>query len=377
MAKPTHERPKIGTIYAEIAPPLPYEAVFRERQRLVASDPHSGCPQDPTSEPWSSTEEATRRARRIAAFKGSVSGDDFDEVMGGNNQQPSSGAKRMFGQTAIHNLVIYERIYSFPADGETDEQEAVREANRAFCAAEADALRQRWRQAYDEFMDIAAEKNSRAVGLAKSTAQRQLDFLRTLVDDPPRCDITNTANLGSAAAAKQALKPAFASLTKEQRMLIWADSGLPGNNTTPARQPGLSKSHLVSVLEASFKIVDLGRMFEDPVVGGPRTYTQLWTEKIAAASDIIYLLVVVPEINRETASKMSSHRREANRIISDLHVSLHHNNETIWGTKEEIPILGSWASLNRRQAFHGHAFIEIGEDGISGDEGYSFDNMQY
>jgi hypothetical protein len=99
MAEPTHPTVFIGKIYPEVSPPLQYSALIYTRSRMVASDPGSTCPRYPEMEPWSSPEEAMLRARRIAAFQGSLLPDNFSEVMGGNNQEPDSSVKKVFRGT--------------------------------------------------------------------------------------------------------------------------------------------------------------------------------------------------------------------------------------------------------------------------------------
>ena len=96
-----------------------------------------------------------------------------------------------------------------------------------------------------------------SLGAAKVVAQRQLDFLQTLVNSPPECDISDTNTLETAEAARMALKPEFSSLPKEQRRAIWVDVGHPEDNTTPARRPRVTKSHLASVLGSTTKLVDV------------------------------------------------------------------------------------------------------------------------
>jgi hypothetical protein len=138
--------------------------------------------------------------------------------------------------------VINARIYSFPGEDESDQDRAIREANRS---------------SYEEHIRIAAVMVRESRGAAKMVSQRQLDYLQTLFNSPPECDITNTNTLETADAARMALKPPFSSLPKEQRRAIWADVGHAGNDTTPARRPRITKSHLASVLQHSSKIVDL------------------------------------------------------------------------------------------------------------------------
>jgi hypothetical protein len=99
MAEPTHPRIFIGKIYSEVSPPLQYSSLTETQRRLVASDPESLCPRNPETEPCSSPEEAMLRARRIAAFEGSVSPDNFSEIMGGNNQVPDGSVKKVFSGT--------------------------------------------------------------------------------------------------------------------------------------------------------------------------------------------------------------------------------------------------------------------------------------
>jgi hypothetical protein len=148
-------------------------------------------------------------------------------------------------------------MYSFRAAEESDEDRAIREANRAYCVNQVEEIRQIWRNSYEEHIGVTAEKVRYSPGAAKIVAQRQLDFLRTLANSPPQCDITDTNTLETAEAARMALKPPFSSLPKEQRRAIWADSGHEGNETTPARRPKITKSHLASVLQHASKIVDL------------------------------------------------------------------------------------------------------------------------
>lgn len=99
MAQATHPKVFIANIYPEVSPPVQYTALIQTRSRMVASDPDSGCPREPTAGPWSSSEEAMSRARRIAAFEGSLDSIHFPEVMGGNKQAPDSAAKRLFLDT--------------------------------------------------------------------------------------------------------------------------------------------------------------------------------------------------------------------------------------------------------------------------------------
>lgn len=157
----------------------------------------------------------------------------------------------------MHNLTVHARIYSFPVERETDAAREVRRANQAFCSTQAGEIRQTWRIAYQEHIGQAVEVLRGSLGTAKAAGERQLDFLRELADNPPTCDINNVDALESADAARQALKPPYSSLPREQRRSMWANPGSPGDANTPRRRPRLMKSHLASVLEASSKVVDL------------------------------------------------------------------------------------------------------------------------
>lgn len=102
-------------------------------------------------------------------------------------------------------------------------------------------------------------------------------------------------------------------------------------------------------------------MFEEQKPGGARTYCQLWTEKFAVTCDIICRLVVMPQIignsgsvyaltvnDREAAQKMGDFRPLANDQITDLYLTLRHDDERRWGNKADIPLVKKMALLGKR-----------------------------
>ena len=148
-------------------------------------------------------------------------------------------------------------MYSFAPEEESDGDRGVREANRAYCLSRIEEIQRFWRNCYEEHISIATKKAQEQLGEAKNVAERQLDFLRTLANSPPECDISDTNTLETAEAARMALKPEFSSLPKRQLRAIWVDAGHPGDNMTPPRRPHVTKSHLASVLGSTTKLVDV------------------------------------------------------------------------------------------------------------------------
>ena len=103
----------------------------------------------------------------------------------------------------------------------------------------------------------SANEVENASGETQGKAQRQLDFLNDIVNSPPQCDILNTNVLPTAAACRQVLKTPFSSFSQAQRFAIWLDGGSNGDSNTPPRRPNCTLSHLVSLFEASSKVLDL------------------------------------------------------------------------------------------------------------------------
>jgi hypothetical protein len=156
-------------------------------------------------------------------------------------------------QIMIHNLHIRSRIYQFPVEGETAEDALVREANSNACIAEARRQEERWTTTYEGRISQATDEVDRAKGEAKVRAQEQLEYLREVCADPPRCGIADLNSLTTIGAATAAIRPRFTALDTASRLQIWGSVG----RNQPAHRKNLTLSHIASVLKDSQKVVDL------------------------------------------------------------------------------------------------------------------------
>ncbi|KAF3005681.1 hypothetical protein E8E13_004935 [Curvularia kusanoi] len=264
---PNHPVPHVEYLYPEVTPELTVRELHRQPMVLFAHNPVSGCPINPEETLVTGRDEATDRARRIAVHTISVDRVHYHELMGTANSESTKLDENMFGdvrsavsgemfgkssfltkhvfgryssyrlKTLIHNLRIWSRIYEFAVPGETWDQVLLRLSNSAFCTAEAVRLENLWTTKYNEHIRDQGNLVEVLTGEANAQAQRQLGFLRRIVNEPPRCTIPNVAALPTRQAAFQALMRPDSDMTKDEHFFasVVHQSTMPKISVSPTR----------------------------------------------------------------------------------------------------------------------------------------------
>ncbi|KAH7339196.1 hypothetical protein BKA66DRAFT_54382 [Pyrenochaeta sp. MPI-SDFR-AT-0127] len=145
----------------------------------------------------------------------------------------------------VTSWALKVRYYEIaPTGPETEQQQAVRQANAQAYRDAILTLQTKWTDTYDEALRNAAYAVSRTTGMSKVTEERKRDFFRMRKDQPPQPE-HDTALMTNRAQVEAAEKPPFTSLDANARLVVWRER--------------MTRDVFASVLQDSRNMVDIRR----------------------------------------------------------------------------------------------------------------------